>query len=215
MHPPQPYPTAHSAARPLLWCGVLAGPFYLLVGYGQALAREGFDIRRHPLSVLANGDLGWIQVSNFLLTSVLVLFGAVGLRQVLRSTRGGTWGPLLLGTYGLGLFGAGVFPAAPMQGFPPGASPSAALGGAGLLHFVFGGIGFYALIASCFVFARRAHTLGDPGWAAASVATGTLFFVSFAAIASGNTSATAMLAFYAVITLAWAWHCALHVRHLR
>ena len=41
-----------NAAALLLW-GVVAGPFYLTVGLAQALLREGFDLARHPLSVLA------------------------------------------------------------------------------------------------------------------------------------------------------------------
>jgi hypothetical protein len=49
----------------LLTLGAAAGPFYILVGLLQTLIREGFDPRRHPLSVLANGELGWIQVANF------------------------------------------------------------------------------------------------------------------------------------------------------
>src|SRR5262249_7847804 len=52
--------------RALLACGVLAGPLYMAIYLGQALTRPGFDITRHPASVLSNGDLGWIQVANFL-----------------------------------------------------------------------------------------------------------------------------------------------------
>ena len=51
----------------LLRCGIAAGPLYILVGLGQILTREGFDMRRHPLSLLSNGELGWIQIANFLL----------------------------------------------------------------------------------------------------------------------------------------------------
>ncbi|WP_234800730.1 DUF998 domain-containing protein [Luteitalea pratensis] len=112
--------------RLLLACGVAAGPIYLLVGFGQAWTREGFDMRRHALILLANGDLGWIQVANFLIAGVLVIAGAIGVRRVLHPGRGGTWGPLLLSVYGLGLIGAGVFPADPGQGFPPGTPMGAA-----------------------------------------------------------------------------------------
>lgn len=34
--------------RPLR-CGMAAGPLYIVVGFGQILLREGFDMRRHPL----------------------------------------------------------------------------------------------------------------------------------------------------------------------
>jgi hypothetical protein len=46
--------------RHLLACGVLAGPIYILVGLLQILTREGFDMTRHPLSLMSTGDLGWI-----------------------------------------------------------------------------------------------------------------------------------------------------------
>jgi hypothetical protein len=41
----------------------------------QMLVRDGFDIRRHALSLLTNGDLGWIQILNFVLTGLLVIAG--------------------------------------------------------------------------------------------------------------------------------------------
>ncbi len=44
-----------AVTRSLLGYGVLVGPFYLAVGLIQAALRQGFDIKRHPLSVLANG----------------------------------------------------------------------------------------------------------------------------------------------------------------
>jgi len=58
------------------------------------------------------------------------------------------------------LIGVGVFVADPGLGFPPGASlESTGMSRSGLLHFVFGGLGFYALIGASFVFARRFKSL--------------------------------------------------------
>lgn len=206
----------HTGERLLLACGVAAGPIYLLVGFGQACTREGFDIRRHALSLLANGDLGWIQVANFLVTGVLVIAGAIGARRVQHAGRGGTWGPLLLSVYGLGLIGAGVFPADPGQGFPPGTPMRAAtISTAGLMHFVCGGIGFYALIAACFVFARRFAARGHSTWARYSALSGVLFFVAFAAIASGQASPAIILGFYVAVAWIWIWHAAVHRRLMR
>lgn len=111
--------TASGTSRVLLACGIAAGPVYLALGLGQILARDGFDVRRHAISHLGNGEFGWVQIANFLLSGALVLVGAVGVRRLLRAGRGGTWGPILLGGYGLGLIGAGVFVADPAPGFPP------------------------------------------------------------------------------------------------
>ncbi len=64
--PSLPHPGTASAAsmmtakltRALLACGVVAGPLYILVGVIEMLIRPGFDLRRHSLSLLSNGDLG-------------------------------------------------------------------------------------------------------------------------------------------------------------
>ena len=76
------------ATRALLACGVIAGPFYIAVGAIQLFIRPGFDIRRHALSLLSNGDLGWIQIANFAITGALLLASAVGMRRALHGTRG-------------------------------------------------------------------------------------------------------------------------------
>jgi hypothetical protein len=196
-----------SAGRRLLVpLGIAAGPLYILVGLLQVATRDGFDVRRHAISHLANGEYGWIQVANFLVCGALVVAGALGCRQLLRGQRGGTWGPLLLATYGLGLIGAGLFRADPAPGFPPGVEVPAELTTSGLLHFAFGGVGFYALIAACFVLARHFAVTDRKGLARFSVLTGAGFFLSFAAVASGSTSPVVMIAFYVAVAWVWAWH---------
>ena len=69
--------------KSLLTAGAIAGPVYLIVGLAQAFTRPGFDITRHALSLLSNGDLGWIQVTNFLVSGLLVIAGAIGMRRAL------------------------------------------------------------------------------------------------------------------------------------
>jgi hypothetical protein len=49
---------AAAVTRSLLGYGPLAGASYLASGLAQALTRDGFDLRRHDLSLLANGPLG-------------------------------------------------------------------------------------------------------------------------------------------------------------
>jgi len=190
----------------LLRAGAAAAPLYIVVGLAQVLTREGFDVRRHALSLLGNGELGWIQVGNFLLAGVLVIAGAAGVRLLLRGRPWGTWGPVLLALYGVGLIGSGIFVADPGAGFPPGSAPPPEMTRSGLLHFVFGGIGFYALIGACFVFARRYARRGARGWSAFSALTGVGFFLAFAWIASGSTSAATILTFYAAVAWIWIWH---------
>lgn len=205
----------------LLAGGVIAGPIYVVVGLLQVLFREGFDIRRHDLSLLSNGDLGWIQITNFLVTGALVITFAVGLRRVLASGRGAKAGPILLAVYGLGLIGAGIFVADPALGFPIGTPADAhTISTSGLLHFVCGGIGFLGLIAACFVFARRFAKQGHGHWAAYSAATGILFFAAFVGIATGsngpaNIVTLVSFAFTAAVILAWTWIALLAARVIR
>lgn len=197
----------------LLVCGLVAGPLYMIVGLIQVLIRPGFDVTRHDLSLMSNGDLGWIQIANFLVAGLLVVASAIGMRRVLRSGHGGTWGPLLIDIYGLGLIGAGIFIADPAYGFPPGTPADAhTISWHGLLHFVSGGVGFLALIAACFVFARRFAALGKPGWAVYSVATGVIFFAAFFGIASGSGQAWIVIGFWIGVALAWAWISAMSAR---
>ena len=47
----------------LLGCGVAAGSIYVVVGLTEAFTREGFDLSRHSLSLLANGERGRIHVA--------------------------------------------------------------------------------------------------------------------------------------------------------
>jgi hypothetical protein len=82
----------------LLACGIVAGPLFLAVALTQGFTRQGFDLSRHPLSLLSLGDLGWIQIANFVVTGVLYVACAVGMRRALGPGPGATWGPRLVGS---------------------------------------------------------------------------------------------------------------------
>ena len=199
--------------RALLLAGAVAGPLYLVVGLIEAFTRPGFDIRRHDLSLLANGDLGWIHMADLIVTGLLVVAGAVGMRGALASGRGRTWGPLLLGVYGIGLIGAGFFVADPALGFPPGTPADAHnVSWHGLMHFVSGGVGFLSLIAGCFVFARRFAGRRERGWAAYSIVTGVVFLLAFAGIATGSGNGWTILGFWIGVVLAFSWITAMALR---
>ena len=157
--------------KTLLLCGTLTGPLFFAVAIVQALTRPGFNIRLNAISQLSLGDLGWIQIASFLLTGLLALACAIGVRRQLKGQKGGTWGALLVGTFGLGLIVAGIFPADPGFGFPPGApaGPAMPMSGHATLHAVGFFLSMLSLIVNCFVFVRRFGSTGQRGWLVYSV----------------------------------------------
>jgi Protein of unknown function (DUF998) len=196
-----------ATTRALLAGGVVAGPLFIVVALLQAFTREGFDLRRHPLSLLSNGDLGWIQITNFVVTGLLFTAAAVGMRRVLHPGRGGTWGPLLVGAVGVGMIAAGVFVADPADGFPPGTPPVRpdTLSWHSGLHFLVAGLAYLSLIAASFVFARRFAGLGQRGWARYSAATGVAFLVAWVALFAWPEQDVVVLAYAAAALHAHGW----------
>lgn len=158
--------------RRLLTAGAVAGPLFLITILVQQATRSGVDARTQPLSLLSLGDNGWIQITNFILSGLLVLASAVGVRRVLRGRPGGTWGPILFASYGIALIWGGVFVADPASGFPAGTpegvpDPSTWSWHSILHAFAAPWMGL-SLLAATFVFARAFRKLGHRNWAVAS-----------------------------------------------
>lgn len=202
-------PTGTSqATRTLLLCGVAAGPIYVVVGGLQVLLRDGYDLTRHSLSLMSNGDLGWIQITNFLLTGLLVLACATGIRRVLPPGRGSTWGPRLLSVHAIGLLAAGVFVADPYDGFPPGTPPGipTSVSWHGALHMVAALVTFLSLSAACLVFARLFASLGRRGYAAYAAGTAVCYVAAFVAFFSSSTGqGWPVVTLSAAVILGWTW----------
>jgi hypothetical protein len=206
-------PTAR-VTRSLLGYGIIAGPLYIAVGLSQALSRDGFDLGRHAWSLLANGDYGWIQIANFIVTGLMTVAAAVGLRRALRAGAARTWAPLLIGVYGASLVGAGIFRADPALGFPVGTPEVTTISWHGAVHFMLGGVGFLCLIAACFVLATRFAREADKPLAWFSAFTGLAFLGSFAGIASGS-AGPLTLVFVAAVVVVCAWLTTVSVRFYR
>jgi hypothetical protein len=197
---------ANRVTKSLLGYGVIAGPFYVAVSLAQALTRENFDLTRHAWSLLSNGGLGWIQITNFVLTGLMVIAAAVGLHRALAGGPGARWVPRLVGVYGAGLIAGGALRADPAMGFPAGTPEGiGTVSWHGIGHLVAGGVGFLCVIAATFVLGRRFSREGRRGWAVYSRISGALFLVGFAGIASGNSAPALTLGFVAAIIVIWAW----------
>jgi Protein of unknown function (DUF998) len=139
------------------------------------------------------GEQGWLQIANFVISGLLIVGFAFGLRRVFSNGPASRWGPIMVGLVGLGLIVAGVFVTDPALGYPPGAPSGLTQNPSwhGSIHllgalFVFGG-----LPVAGFIFARRFRAQGDRSWTIFSVASavGMLAFY-FAATASASSPGT-------------------------
>ncbi|WP_432037094.1 DUF998 domain-containing protein [Streptomyces cucumeris] len=160
-------PQARPASRLLSAAGIAAGPLFLTAGLAQGLTRDGFDFTRNALSQLSLGTLGWIQITVFLLTGLLVILGAIAIHQALRDEPGSTWAPRLLSAFGASFLLAGIFPADPGAGFPAGTPEDrvTSLSAHGTVHMLAGTVGYLALCTAFLVLARHFATLRQRGWA--------------------------------------------------
>lgn len=165
------------AIRLLLAGGAIGPLLFIVVFLIEGATRPHYSVWQDAVSALSLGPGGWVQVTNFIVCGALVLGFAIGLRRVLRTGRGSTWGPILLGIVGLGLIGAGIFVTDPGLGYPHEAS-TITVTAHGSIHSLLSLFVFISLPAACFVLARR--DAADPaarGWARYSVATGLLVVI--------------------------------------
>jgi hypothetical protein len=156
----------------LLACGIVAGPLFVGLALLQAYTRDGFDLRRHPISLLSLGDLGWLQIANFVCTGALLVAFSVGLRRALYPGPAGTWAPRLVAAMGAGLAIAGVFLTDAGAGYPEGAPAGApeSVSWHGIVHELGFAISTVAWFAACFVLLRRFAAQGRRGWVAVCIA---------------------------------------------
>ena len=171
-------PATVGGRRGALFAGVLAGPLFVTTALAQILTRDGFDLTRHPISLLANGEYGCVQSANFIVAGLLSLLFAYGVAPHLRGGRGAVAGPVLFTVYGVGLITGGVFKADPAMGFPAGAPAGypEQISTSSLIHAFAPPLAFLALVAACLVLARRFATEGHR---AAAIVTVVVAVVSF------------------------------------
>lgn len=170
---------ALSLTRILLLCGAIAGPLFIFTVLIQDYTRPGFDPRLDPLSLLSLGDWGWVQMVNFALAGVLNLLYAVGLWRQLHPGRAGTWGPILIGAYGLGLLVVSIFRTDPANGFPPGVPAATHPSWHGAIHALGGLFIFVVLAAALAVFVRFFLARKERGWAIYCLASAVLLLLLF------------------------------------
>jgi hypothetical protein len=205
----------------LLLAGVLAGPLFVVTFLAEEAFRNGYDPIRHPVSSLALGSTGWVQIVNFLIAGTLSLTFAVGLRRSLSPGPGAVAGPALIVVWGVGLLGAGVFPTDPVSGYPAGTPATTdPPSWHGVLHdLVFSLPGFACLAAAMLVIAYafvRRHT---PGWALYSGLSGAVFLGLFFLTSAGFSqdppwASSAGLLQRITVSIGWLWMTLLAIRQI-
>lgn len=197
----------------LLTGGIVAGPLFVVVSLTQALTRDGFVLTRHAWSVLANGDLGWIQIANFLVTGTLLVGFSRGLRRAWTAGPGYVWAPRLLAVNGLGMIAAGLLTADPSLGFPVGTPVDyRAISWHGIGHMVAAMIAFLAVFACSLVVARRFAAQGRRGWAVASRVVGVGFLTTFVALSASAGHPAAVVGFTVGVVVLMGWLAAVAAR---
>lgn len=166
--------------RLLLAAGVVGAPLFVVVFLVDGATRPGYDPTYHPVSALSLGDRGWLQITNFVVTGLLMLAFSVGLSRALRPGPAARWLPGLTGAYGLALVLSGGFVMDPMRGYPPGTPPGDPAGFSWhhQLHDAAGAVVFVAAPLACLALARRfaaPRSAAEPvrrGWAGYCLAAG-------------------------------------------
>nr|WP_240977742.1 DUF998 domain-containing protein [Planctomonas sp. JC2975] len=180
--------------KSLLGYGVIVGPFYVLVSVIQGLLTPGFDFARDSWSLLSLGPAGWVHVTVFVLTGLMLIGAAIGLhRHITAGPARTAW--VYLVVYGVLLMGAGAL--------QPDAA-DAAFTWHGAMHLLCGGLGFIAFAVWSFLVARRLAARSRR-LAVLSAAVGAFLLVGSVCIAAGSGSVTANLVFTLAVVVSWAW----------
>ncbi|AQU66102.1 DUF998 domain-containing protein [Streptomyces niveus] len=152
-----PAVSAARASDRLPAAGVLAGSVFATSAVIQMVTREGFDIARHPISQLSTGDLGWIQITTFVLAGLGGLALAAGIGRTLRIGFGRRALPVCVAIFGVGLIAAGLFPMDPENGFPVGTPdrPVAEMSWHSVAHSASAAVAFTALAVAAIALTVR------------------------------------------------------------
>ena len=173
-------------SRELLGCGVVAGPLFVGSFLAQGATRDAYSPKRHPVSSLALGPRGWVQIANFAVTGGLYLCFAVGLSRTLGARIRTRLGPVLLGAGAVGMLGAAAFRTDPVSGYPPGTPDRPTRASTlGVLHDLFSVPTFLCIPAAGLAFGRAFLRVGERGWAAYSAASGLGMLAAFALASLG------------------------------
>ncbi|QFG22544.1 DUF998 domain-containing protein [Actinomadura sp. WMMB 499] len=207
--------------RSLLGCGIAVPVVFVGVILVEGALRPGYTWPHRFGSELALGERGWVMIANFIVTGLLVMGFAAGLRRALAGRDGATAAPVLAALFGCCMIVGGVFVTDPKPGYPEGAVVPAEPTLHGTIHDA-NPVPFYlTLIALVCVLARRfASEPGGRPWMWFSIVTAVAVPVTFALAASSYDMESGSGGFHGLwqrinLAIGLGWVAAVAVRYLR
>ncbi|MGH2904306.1 MAG: DUF998 domain-containing protein [Solirubrobacteraceae bacterium] len=209
------------ATNRLLCSSAAAGPLFVAGFIVDGARRPDYNLLRHPVSSLALGPRGWVQVANFALAGTLYVTGAIGLMRAPDPLLGTRFGPALFGGVGLDLLGSAAFATDPVSGYPPGTpdlptdqTTRMKVHGIAALPI------FLGIPAAAFVCARRFNRRHEQVWAVYSSATGGAMLAAMGLAGAGFNQAARLVSVAgllqrAAIITGFGWLTALSARSVR
>jgi hypothetical protein len=178
-------------ARRMAWAGIVVPPLFVLVFLILGFVKPNYSPVSQVVSEGSIGQLGWIQVANFLVFgSALVVF-AIGLWVGFGDRVSGRVGSVLIAIAGVGIFLAGPFVA------DPGAN---VVTSHGAIHIAVSLVAFAGLAGAAVAFARR--FAADRGFVIFSILVAVVIPFSF--VGSGFESGAGLIQRVGLVfALAW------------
>lgn len=174
------------------WTGVVGPAVFVAVFLVLGAVKPGYDAAARFVSEGSIGELGWIQIANFVLLGTMLLAFAAALWNGYGNETSGRIGAGLIAAVGVSLVFAGVFVTDP---------GTKIVSRHGLVHVIASMVVFGGLMLACLAFAWRLHASG--GFAAYSVATA--IFIPIGIVVTNAAGRWIGLAQRALIVVAWSW----------
>lgn len=157
-------------------CGLVA-PLFFIAGFSvQGIFKAGYSALRFPISSLSIGETGWMQTATFIISGLLLLLFAVGVKQQLDNRLPA----VLFALVAVGLIASGIFSTDPVYGFPQNLPfKTKVFTTHGKLHTLFSLLVFINIPVTCFVMTRHFSRQKEAQWQYYSLITGIMMLVLF------------------------------------
>ncbi|MGM0867496.1 MAG: DUF998 domain-containing protein [Bacillota bacterium] len=211
----------HVKTKKLLISGIIAGPLFTLSWLIAGATREGYSPLRHPISSLSIGNLGWTQITTFLVVGILLLGFAIALMRIAKSQGVSVWGARIIAICAIGLIGAGLFVTDPLSGYPPGLHTlreNRSL--LGILHDFFSAFLFIGFPFAAYKFARIFMKKKETVWAIYTFVSGFTFICFFIMSSMGFGQVAGFVDYGGLfqritLTILWCWMTLIAIHFLR